>query len=86
VVAFFLVTMATEAPTPAAIEQPHSDDSSPVMFTFFDAKGSRKNEFAILGVDAPAWQFAKMRKYLDNPRFRNAARWDASASKMKRYF
>jgi hypothetical protein len=78
--------MATAAPTPAAIEQPHSGDRSPAMFSFFDAKGSRKNEGAILRVEALAWQFAKMRKYLDNPSFHNAARWNASASKMRRYF
>jgi hypothetical protein len=78
--------MATAAPTPAVIEQPHNGDRSPVLFSFFDAKGSRKNEFAILGVEALAWQFMKMRKYMDTPSFRNVARWDASASKMRRYF
>jgi hypothetical protein len=45
-------------------------------------KGSRKNKFAILGVEAPAWQGAKTQEYLDIPSFRNAARRDASASKM----
>ena len=38
------------------------------------AKGSRKNKFAILGVEAPAWQGAKTQEYLDIPSFRNAAR------------
>ena len=46
------------------------------------AQGSRKNKFAILGVEAPAWQGAKTQEYLDIPSFRNAARRDASASKM----
>ena len=46
------------------------------------AKGSRKNKFAILGVEAPAWQGAKTQEYLDIPSFRNAARRDASASKI----
>jgi hypothetical protein len=44
--------------------------------------GSRKNKFAILGVEAPAWQGAKTQEYLDIPSFRNAVRRDASASKM----
>jgi hypothetical protein len=45
-------------------------------------QGSRKNKFAILGVEAPAWQGVKTQKYPDIPSFRNAARRDASASKM----
>jgi hypothetical protein len=45
------------------------------------AKGSRKNKFAILGVEALAWQGAKTQEYLDIPIFRNAARRDAAASK-----
>ncbi|MGB8334623.1 MAG: hypothetical protein WCE56_09025 [Desulfobacterales bacterium] len=47
-----------------------------------DPLGSRKNKFAILGVEAPAWQGAKTQEYLDIPSFRNAARRDASAPKM----
>jgi hypothetical protein len=35
-----------------------------------------------LGVEAPAWQGVKKQEYLDIPSFRNAARRDASASKM----
>jgi hypothetical protein len=38
--------------------------------------------FAILGVEAPGWQGAKTREYLDIPGFRNTAGRDASASKM----
>jgi hypothetical protein len=49
-------------------------------------KGSRKNKFAILGVETPGWQGAKTQKYLDIPSFRNAARRDASVSKMRSYF
>jgi hypothetical protein len=56
------------------------------MFTgtvfIVDAKGSRKNKFAILGVEALAWQGAKTQEYLDIPSFRNAARRGASASKL----
>jgi hypothetical protein len=48
----------------------------------YTLKGSRKNKFAILVVAAPAWQGAKTQEYLDIPSFRNAARRDASASKM----
>jgi hypothetical protein len=46
------------------------------------SKGSRKNKFAILGVEAPSRQGAKTPEYLDIPSFRNAAGRDASASKM----
>ena len=46
------------------------------------AKGSRKNKFAILGGEAPAWQGVKTLEYLDIPSFRNASRQEASASKM----
>jgi hypothetical protein len=45
-------------------------------------KGSRKNKFTILGVEAPDWQGAKGQEYLDIPSFRNAAGRDASAYKM----
>ena len=45
-------------------------------------KGSRRNKFTILGVEAPVWQGAKAQEYLDIPSFRNAARRDASAYKM----
>jgi hypothetical protein len=38
--------------------------------------------FAILGVEVPAWQGVKTQEYLDIPSFRNAARRDASASRM----
>jgi len=47
-----------------------------------DVKGSRRNKFTILGVEAPVWQGAKAQEYLDIPSFRNAARRDASAYKM----
>jgi hypothetical protein len=43
-------------------------------------------KYAILGVEAPAWQGAKTQEYLDIPSFRNAARRDASASKMCSFF
>jgi hypothetical protein len=52
------------------------------MHKMENSKGSRKDKFAILGVEAPAWQGAKTQEYLDIPSFRNAARRDASASKM----
>jgi hypothetical protein len=45
-------------------------------------KGSRRNKFTILGVEASDWQGAKTQEYLDIPSFRNAARRDASAYKM----
>jgi hypothetical protein len=45
-------------------------------------QGSRKNKFAILGVEALAWQGAKTQEYLDIPSFRNVASRDASAVKM----
>jgi hypothetical protein len=45
-------------------------------------KGSRKNLFTILGVEAPVGQGAKAQEYLDIPSFRNAAGRDASAYKM----
>jgi hypothetical protein len=50
--------------------------------SFFSACGSRKNKFAVLGAETPAWQGAKTQEYLDIPSFRNAARRDAAASKM----
>ncbi len=46
------------------------------------AKGSRKNKFTILGVEAPVWEGVKTQEYLDIPSFRNAARRDASVYKM----
>ena len=49
-------------------------------------KGSRKNKFAILGVEAPGRQGAKTQGYLDIPSFRNTVGRDASASKMLSYF
>jgi hypothetical protein len=42
-------------------------------------KGSRKNKFTILGVEAPVWQGAKVQEHRDISSFRNAARQDASA-------
>ena len=45
-------------------------------------KGSRKNKFAILGVEAPGRQGAKTQEYLDIPSFRNTDGRDASAYKM----
>ena len=45
-------------------------------------KGSRKNKLVIFGVEAPAWQGVKTQEYLYIPSFRNAARQDASASRM----
>jgi hypothetical protein len=49
-------------------------------------KGSRENKFTILGVAAPGRQDAKTQEYLDIPSFRNAARMDAAAYKMRSYF
>ncbi len=48
----------------------------------FRIKGSRKNKFTILGVEAPAWQGVKVLEYRDIPSFHNVARRDASAYKM----
>jgi hypothetical protein len=45
-------------------------------------KGSRKNKFTVLGVEAPVWQGAKPKEYRDIMSFRNAVRRDASANKM----
>ena len=45
-------------------------------------KGSRRNDFTDLGVEAPDWQGAKTREYGNTSRSRNAARRDASAAKM----
>jgi len=45
-------------------------------------KGSHKNKFTILSVEAPDWQGAKAQEYQVIPSFRNAARQDASALKM----
>ena len=42
-------------------------------------KGSHKNKFAILSVEAPVWQGAKAQEYQDISSFRNATRRDASA-------
>jgi len=44
-------------------------------------KGSRKNKFAILGVEAPGWQCVKTQEYLEIPSFRTGGR-DASTAKM----
>jgi hypothetical protein len=46
------------------------------------AKGSRKNKFAVLGVEASGRQGAKTEEYLDIPCYRNAARRDAATVKM----
>ena len=46
------------------------------------SKGSHKNKLAILSVEAPDWQGAKVQEYQDIPSFRNVARQDASALKM----
>jgi len=46
------------------------------------SKGSRRNKFTILSVEAPVGQGAKTQEYRDMPSFRNAARRDASAYKM----
>jgi hypothetical protein len=48
----------------------------------FRLKGSHKNKFAILSVEAPVWQGAKAQEYQDIPSFRNAAMRDGSALKM----
>jgi hypothetical protein len=45
-------------------------------------KGSRKNKFTILGVEAPVGQGVKTQEYRDIPSFYIAARRDASAYKM----
>jgi hypothetical protein len=44
-----------------------------------NTKGSRKNKFTFLRVEAPVWQGAKVQGYRDISSFRNAARQDASA-------
>ena len=49
------------------------------FFVFFRkpkqcAKGSHKNKFAILSVEASGWQGAKAQEYQDIPSFRNVAR------------
>jgi hypothetical protein len=46
------------------------------------SKGSLKSKFAILSVEAPVWQGAKVQEYQDISNFRNAVRRDASALKM----
>jgi hypothetical protein len=48
--------------------------------------GSRKNNFAILSVEAPDWQGAKAQAYRDMASFRNASRRDASALKIVKLF
>ena len=45
-------------------------------------KGSLRNKFTILCVEAPVGQGAKTQEYRDISSFRNAARRDASAHKM----
>jgi len=49
-----------------------------------NAKGSRRNKFTILGVEAPVGQGAKTQEYRDISSFRNAARRDASSYIMSR--
>ena len=46
------------------------------------SKGSCKNNFTDMGVEAPGWQGAKTQEYGHIARFRNAAKRDASAAKM----
>jgi hypothetical protein len=48
--------------------------------------GSRKNKFAFLSVEAPAWQGAKAPEYRDISSFRNAARQDAPALEIVKLF
>jgi hypothetical protein len=43
------------------------------LLRLFSTKGSQKNKFAILGVEAPDRQGAKTQEYLDIPSFRNPA-------------
>jgi hypothetical protein len=50
------------------------------------AKGSRENKFAFLGVEAPAWQDAKVQEYRDISSFRTAAGQDASVLKNVKLF
>jgi hypothetical protein len=49
-------------------------------------KGSRKNNLAILGVEAPAWKGVNSPEYLDISKFCNANGREASAFRMVRYF
>jgi hypothetical protein len=51
-----------------------------------DSKGSHKNKFTFLGVEAPAWQGAKAQEHRDISSFRNAARQDSSAHKNVKLF
>ena len=53
-----------------------------VAAIFTSPKGSRKNKFAILGVEAPALQGVKTQEYLDISSYHNAAAQDASTYKM----
>jgi len=53
-----------------------------LVYIHSQIKGSRKNKFTILGVEAPGWQGSKVQEYRDIPNFRNAAKRDESAHKM----
>jgi hypothetical protein len=44
------------------------------------------NSFTFLGVEAPVWQGAKVREYVDISSFRNAVRRDESAVKNVKLF
>jgi len=50
-----------------------------VSHTHLINKGSHKNKFAILSVEAPVWQGANEQEYQDIPSFCNVAMRDASA-------
>jgi hypothetical protein len=52
------------------------------IFWVIGAKGSRKNKFAILGVEAPGWQGVKSLEYQDIPFFFGVAERDSSAAKI----
>ena len=51
-----------------------------------EPKDSFNNKLAILSVESPVWQGAKMQEYQDILSFRNAVRRDASSLKMPSYF
>jgi hypothetical protein len=54
--------------------QSAGSDESELKSLNTDLKGSRKNKFAILGVEAPGRQGAKTQEYLDFPIFRTSSR------------
>jgi hypothetical protein len=67
---------------PGAVSEKFQIDSGEDNLCVRRRLGFTKNKFVILSVEAPAWQGAKTPEYLDIPSFLNAARRDASVSKM----